>query len=54
MTAAEGTNGRPAARVEINQEREAKERDAGDAAGEIVERMIHDTDVEAQTSVFAD
>jgi hypothetical protein len=36
-----------ASRVEVNQEREAKERDAIDLPGEVVERIVQETDVEA-------
>jgi hypothetical protein len=39
-----------AARVEVNQEREAKERDAADMPGEVVARMVQETDVAAQPS----
>jgi hypothetical protein len=35
-----------AARVEVNQERESKERDAADVPGEIVDRMVEETDVQ--------
>ena len=36
-----------AARVEVSQEREAKERDEADMPGEVVERMVRETDLEA-------
>jgi hypothetical protein len=35
-----------AARVEVNQRREAEKRDARDVPGEIVDRLVHETDVE--------
>jgi hypothetical protein len=37
-----------AARVEVNQEAEAKQRDDEDVAGEIVERMVKETNVAAE------
>jgi hypothetical protein len=37
-----------AARVEVNQQQETEKRDAGDLAGEVVERMVQETDVESQ------
>jgi hypothetical protein len=37
-----------AARAEVNQEREAKDRDAADIPGEVVERMVEETDTQAQ------
>ena len=37
-----------AARVEVNQQAEAKEREAEDLAGDVVERMVAETDVSAQ------
>jgi hypothetical protein len=36
-----------AARVEVNQEREAREREKQDVPGEIVERLVAETDVES-------
>jgi len=33
-----------AARVEVNQEREAQQRDAADVPGEVVDRMLQETD----------
>jgi hypothetical protein len=36
-----------AARVEVSQERKAKGRDEADMPGEVVERMIRETDLEA-------
>jgi len=36
-----------AARVEVNQQRESEEREARDNAGEIVGRIVEDTDVKA-------
>jgi hypothetical protein len=35
-----------AARVEVNQEREAREREARDVPGEVVERIVRDTSLE--------
>ncbi len=35
-----------AARVEVNQEREAREREEQDISGEIVERLVAETDLE--------
>ena len=37
-----------AARVEVNQRREAQAREDADVPGEIVERIVKETDVEAQ------
>jgi hypothetical protein len=37
-----------AARVEVNQEAEAKERDDADVPGEIVDRILKETDVVAE------
>ena len=37
-----------AARVEVNQEAEARAREGADVPGEIVERIVRETDVEAQ------
>ena len=37
-----------AARVEVNQQHEAEQRDREDVPGEIVERMVHETDVAAE------
>src|SRR6478672_7575679 len=37
-----------AARVEVNQEREAKKREQADLPGEVVERMVQETDVSPQ------
>lgn len=39
-----------AARVEVNQQREAKEREDADIPGEIVKRIVRETDVEGQPS----
>jgi hypothetical protein len=39
-----------AARVEVNQRREAKEREKADVPGEIVKRIVSETDVEGQPS----
>jgi len=39
-----------AARVEVNQQKEAEQRDKADEPGEIIERMVEETDVEAQPS----
>ncbi len=38
-----------AARVEVNQEAEAKRREAEDVAGEVVERLVAETSVEPST-----
>src|SRR6059036_3437288 len=35
-----------AARVEVNQQRDADEKDEQDVPGEIVDRLVHETDVE--------
>ena len=37
-----------AARVEVNQQHEAEQRDREGLPGEIVERMVHETDVPAE------
>jgi hypothetical protein len=39
-----------AARVEVNQEREMKARDAADLPGEVVDRMVQHTDVQSSPS----
>jgi hypothetical protein len=39
-----------AARVEVNQQREAKVREDADVPGEIVERIVRETDVEGRPS----
>ena len=39
-----------AARVEVNQQREAEQREGADVPGEIVERIVSETDVEGQPS----
>jgi len=38
-----------AARVEVNQERERRKREKEDLPGEVVERMVQETDVETNT-----
>jgi hypothetical protein len=38
-----------AARVEVNQQREAKEREAEDVPGEIVQRVLAETDVQPES-----
>jgi hypothetical protein len=38
-----------AARVEVNQERERRQREKEDLPGEVVERMVQETDVETNT-----
>jgi hypothetical protein len=37
-----------AARVEVNQEREAREREAADIPGEVVDRIVQETNVVAE------
>src|SRR6266550_6259535 len=39
-----------AARVEVNQEREAKEREAEDVPGDIVQRVLAETDVQPESN----
>ena len=39
-----------AARVEVNQQEEAEKRDNDDVPGEIVERIVQDTDVKAEAA----
>jgi hypothetical protein len=39
-----------AARVEVNQQREAKQREDADVPGQIVERIVSETNVEGQPS----
>jgi hypothetical protein len=39
-----------AARVEVNQEREAKKREGWDLPGEVIDRIVHETNVEPVAS----
>lgn len=39
-----------AARVEVNQQKDAEKRDAADVAGEVIERIVEETDVNPQPS----